>query len=1016
MKATEFYYSDNGTPDVWTKINIPSFRYTDSVGLRSRLIQATIPDARNIYVDDFFAYQRIKLVEKQTGDNNLVFLGRVEDVAPQLNDSFGQVVVVSCRDYVQELIERKVNSNYSTAEKRSAKINRVITDYAYAGAGFARTIEASGSDGTLTRNLTSSKVSPLEFIEELAQEDPWTNSTWDNPAGAVWKWNGAATWANDTVEADSVAGTPFALMGGTTHRRYFGRNNPFAGLTFNLAVNGSYGTITWEYWNGVAWTAFIPTALYAFTGNGSMLFDPPADWTARTFTAGDPHAGAPPDGTSRYWIRMRVSAITVDATVNQVTIVQGNGYDYRVDDEPRFFYFRRGSRPAGGPATNGLTIQFGASASAKVLPMLSDYEFSNTPKEIVTRVTVRGNDASGNSVTATETDSPLETQLKIVKERIEYVYGATTSAEVTQRAKSLLRERGNSVITHGKVAVLGLPFYYIGSTCTLLRAGDLVRIKCSPQAIDDDFLVLEMTYEEPACVTTLTLLSHAWGRGWVSGDDMDSTITEIRKGLSIPMASIGDLIVGTAVIADLSVTDAKILNLSVSKLTTGSLTVAATLGSGGALQTGAGTSRVEIVPTGIKAYDAGTQRVAINSDGSGWLGASSGAISWTNTGVLTLAAATVTGLLTAATISVTNLTAGNLTVAATMGGSGAMKSGAATARVEMTTSGIKAYDSGGTQRVQISNDGSGWFGTSTAFAWTAAGALTITAGASGVKISSSGVNIWGDGMLTTRPTEAGTIQCKVDSTGAISAGGGAVVLNATGIKITSSYGSGACSFVYGSYTGYLYLSASGNLVLSCTGKFINVQNYLDISSAEFGIYNDSAAYCMFSTWNDARTSAYVDHIYCPVTANYGMMGHPSYYWYKMYSAYYYYKYAPTSFQTHDDISLVKSIKTKKEKDRDGKVMEVFDIASFPKECIVEEDEIELVNKVEVMDVVDGEVNGKKIMKSVEKTMREERKTGKKVQFFDMQAVNGLMIGTVKQMAERIETLEASLAKLQKTIK
>jgi hypothetical protein len=644
VNATEFHRSNNGSPDTWTKVNIPYFKYTDSIGIRSRLIQATIPDPGNMNIDDFFAYQRIKLIEKQTGDNNQIFLGRVEDVAPQFHDTLGQVIVVTCRDYIQELMTRTIDINYSVSEVRSAKINRVITDYMYTGASFPRTIETSGSSSVLTRDMRNSKVSPLEFIEEMAREDPWTDITWNSPAGAVWLWNNSgSSWVNDTVEADSAVGTPFALMGAVANKRYFGRNNPFAGFVFDLSVFGSYGTITYKYWNGSIWATLVPTNVYTFGSDGMVLFDPPADWVAKAFSAGDPHPTAPPDTTSRFWIRLEVSSITTDATVYSIQIVQGNGYDYRVDDEPRFRYFRRGSIPAGGPVGHGLTIEYGGTPSGQVTPMLGDYELSNTPQEIITRVIVRGTDASGVSITGTATNAALEAQLKIVKEHIDVIYGTTTTDELTRRAQALLRERGVAKIQRGKVAIPGLPFYTIGGTCYLVRAGDLVRIKCAPKEVDDDFLVLEMEYEEPACITTLTLLSHAWGRGWVTGD-LASVITELREGLSIPMARIGDLVVGTAKIVDLSVTTAKINNLavteakianlavteakianlavttakiddlavtnakidscSISKLTAGNLDVIGTITSLGKLRTAASGARIEITQTLIVGYNS----------------------------------------------------------------------------------------------------------------------------------------------------------------------------------------------------------------------------------------------------------------------------------------------------------------------------------------------------------------------------------------------------------------------------
>ncbi len=134
-------------------------------------------------------------------------------------------------------------------------------------------------------------------------------------------------------------------------------------------------------------------------------------------------------------------------------------------------------------------------------------------------------------------------------------------------------------------------------------------------------------------------------------------------------------VVTTARIADLAVTDAKIENLTASKITAGNLTVAVLVDTGGVLQTAASGARVTIAPTGIKWYDATTQRGQILNDGSGWLGAS-GAFSWTTAGVVTMAAANVSGALTAATISVTALTAGNLTVAGTIT-TGSIQTGAA---------------------------------------------------------------------------------------------------------------------------------------------------------------------------------------------------------------------------------------------------------------------------------------------------------------------------------------------------
>lgn len=55
-----------------------------------------------------------------------------------------------------------------------------------------------------------------------------------------------------------------------------------------------------------------------------------------------------------------------------------------------------------------------------------------------------------------------------------------------------------------------------------------------------------------------------------------------------------------------------------------------------------------------------------------------------------------------------------------------IKTNTGNARVEMNSAGLKAYDSGGIQRVQILNDGSGWLGASDTLHWDTAGNLTVT--------------------------------------------------------------------------------------------------------------------------------------------------------------------------------------------------------------------------------------------------------------------------------------------------
>lgn len=151
--------------------------------------------------------------------------------------------------------------------------------------------------------------------------------------------------------------------------------------------------------------------------------------------------------------------------------------------------------------------------------------------------------------------------------------------------------------------------------------------------------------------------------------------------------------IGTTEIDDLAVTTAKINDCTVNKLTTGTLT--ATITNSGTIQTAASGARVVIDSTGIKSYaSTGYQRAQILNDGSGFFGDSTSLI-WDISG---------------------NVTASSITV----------RSSSSTAKVLLDNNGLASYNSTGTQCCKIDDDGSGWFGSTTAFAWTTAGVITCT--------------------------------------------------------------------------------------------------------------------------------------------------------------------------------------------------------------------------------------------------------------------------------------------------
>jgi len=91
---------------------------------------------------------------------------------------------------------------------------------------------------------------------------------------------------------------------------------------------------------------------------------------------------------------------------------------------------------------------------------------------------------------------------------------------------------------------------------------------------------------------------------------------------------------------------------------------------------------------------------------------------------------------------------------------------------------------------------------------------------SGVSLNaSSGINIWGtNNALTTRATEAGTIQCSVGANGKISAGAGTILLGSDGLRILGQ------KLYFDSTTtrGYVYGSSSGMHVISTLSNDLNL--------------------------------------------------------------------------------------------------------------------------------------------------------------------------------------------------
>jgi hypothetical protein len=165
------------------------------------------------------------------------------------------------------------------------------------------------------------------------------------------------SFVDNSAEARLEGGTAFKLFQGPTvnnDEAYFGLQQTFERLIFNFGTAGvedSAITLTWEYWNGSAWTSFSPTdGTTKFTAHGTV------SWTISALTG---WATTSVNGKNVYWVRVRFTAgsWTTNPLVNHVTILgwtkafsDTNQAVYRQGAGSGFFLETNDSAPGAGGA------------------------------------------------------------------------------------------------------------------------------------------------------------------------------------------------------------------------------------------------------------------------------------------------------------------------------------------------------------------------------------------------------------------------------------------------------------------------------------------------------------------------------------------------------------------------------------------------------------------------------------------------------------------------------------------
>jgi hypothetical protein len=142
----------------------------------------------------------------------------------------------------------------------------------------------------------------------------------------IFNWDGVGTSSGDytdvTLEAQSPAGTSFTLLNSAAHYIYLGDAARFDMAIFDVDTAGSLGALTWQYYNGSAWTTFIPLSAtfhtdpddspdtaYDFSTDGAEQFPVGrlSDWATVAINS-----------ATKYWIRCTTASVSAAPTVKSI--------------------------------------------------------------------------------------------------------------------------------------------------------------------------------------------------------------------------------------------------------------------------------------------------------------------------------------------------------------------------------------------------------------------------------------------------------------------------------------------------------------------------------------------------------------------------------------------------------------------------------------------------------------------------------------------------------------------------
>lgn len=155
-------------------------------------------------------------------------------------------------------------------------------------------------DGSITQSNGDVRYSGLVVVGAVDANE-------DTPLAAAIADDGGALTDETSAAAEATANdmTLLPAAPAVNDAYYFGADDPFQSLQLNISTAGSgTWTVTWEYWDGSAWSALVGvtdgTTGFTVSGEQTVSFTQPLDWATTSVNAQGPF----------YYVRARVSAFT----------------------------------------------------------------------------------------------------------------------------------------------------------------------------------------------------------------------------------------------------------------------------------------------------------------------------------------------------------------------------------------------------------------------------------------------------------------------------------------------------------------------------------------------------------------------------------------------------------------------------------------------------------------------------------------------------------------------------------